>query len=673
MLLIRKLTRHVLGNLAKLALLLLIPSAASHGQAQPRPPTRPVPGQGVPASIGRDQFLARGNLNDLQLSPNGRQVAYLSRSGQEPALWILQTSGGPARIIRASDARRLYWSRDSRWLFLESRARVSVLNAASPTEPVAMINVGGDSGRAVFAPDPINDAALLFAETAPGEAGMHRLVRITADGVRTVLHEDRREILDFALNSAGEVAFMKFAAGDHNSIEQRRADGSLTPVMRCVRLETCVLLSVTRDGHLLMQADVQGNLQRLVRISSTGRAQTLQQDPRGVADISDIVFDRVLNDPVIVTFRSTGPRNVGLTREARRVLALAERSLGHANFTIAPATGTGAQWLVVDRGDRLQFPRYYLIDPRRARVREILADLSVSPIPAAALSVKRPISFRASDGRIIHGFISLPPGRPTATLPLVVAVHGGPWANIGPGYNPMTQFLTSRGYAVFEPNFRGSTGYGRAYMFAANGDFGNGRVQQDIIEGTRNLLRLGIGDPARVAITGVSFGGYSSLLGVTFEPDLFKTAIAISPPTDFGTTVRMGPGIPDPLQDGIPLSARLRFQALGDPEVAARLSAQSPAANAARLNRPIYILAGERDRLVPIAAIRTYVDGVRTSHRDVRLVIDPQGGHGPTTPMGQQAYLYLLELALHQHLAGPAPAPPSAELAEFLGAIADRR
>jgi dienelactone hydrolase len=459
---------------------------------------------------------------------------------------------------------------------------------------------------------------------------------------------------------------VKVAAGDRQLI-LRSERGALRQVAACNRLETCTLLAARRDGALLMQSDMGADLQRLVVLRPDGRLeQVAGGDSRG-ADLDRVVLDPATQQPLAVAYRTRGARNVGLDPTGRDVIRAVERRLGHASFQMVATTGPGAPWLVSERGDRLQFPRLHLVDPVSGRMREILARETRAPIAPSDLADKIKISFLASDGMRIHGFLTLPRGIPSASAPLVVNVHGGPWAAVGPGFNPITQLLANRGYAVFEPNFRGSTGYGRAYMFAPHGDFGNGRVQRDVVEGTRYLLAQGIGDPARVGIVGISFGGYSALLGTTFEPDLYKVAIAVSPPVDFGAVTRVGPGRPDPVSDGVALSAKLGFFELLKPGAAERLHAQSPAANVARLRRPVVILAGGRDRNVPVESIAAYASALKARPGDVTLLVDAEGGHGLTTPKLQQAFLYVVEHKLHEVLGGPEPAAPGEALAAFLG------
>src|SRR5690606_23563547 len=132
----------------------------------------------------------------------------------------------------------------------------------------------------------------------------------------------------------------------------------------------------------------------------------------------------------------------------------------------------------------------------------------------------------------LHGYVSFPKGKVLRETPLIALVHGGPIGRIDSSFDSFTQFLVNRGYIVFEPNFRASTGYGRAYVEAAADQIGDGLVQQDIVDGVQHLLAQGIGDRERVGIAGHSFGGSSVLAGLAFTPELFKAGFASAPAAD---------------------------------------------------------------------------------------------------------------------------------------------
>src|SRR5262249_25063321 len=151
-------------------------------------------------------------------------------------------------------------------------------------------------------------------------------------------------------------------------------------------------------------------------------------------------------------------------------------------------------------GSQLQQDRYWLYDPIKRAAERILDDEQGAQRSSPQYAIKHPISYKASDGMLIHGYLTLPRGTAPHKLPLVTVVHGGPWARVDNDFHWLPQWLANRGYAVFQPNFRASTGYGDKYMLSAHMDFGNGRVQRDISDGVQWLLAHGIGDKNRLAI-----------------------------------------------------------------------------------------------------------------------------------------------------------------------------
>ena len=333
-------------------------------------------------------------------------------------------------------------------------------------------------------------------------------------------------------------------------------------------------------------------------------------------------------------------------------------------------SGPAARWLVSERAATLRDPRLHLYDPRNGSLRRILDEPGIgtkSP-PEAALARKLAIAYTASDGMRVHGFVLLPPGVDVARAPLVTQVHGGPINHFRAGFDGTAQFLANRGYVVFQSNFRGSTGHGRDYVFAPKGDYGNGRVQQDIVEGVRWLLARGIGDAKRVGIVGHSFGGYSALLGLTFQPDLFKVGVAGAPPADLGWSMRwlVRSGSQGDLPDR---SLRHTLRALSldstDSATHARLHAQSPQANAAKMRRPLLIIAGGADRTVAIREVANYSATLKALGRPLTLLVEPGGGHSPVDPIPREAYLFAMETMLQRHLGGPAPEQPGQRSASF--------
>ncbi len=611
----------------------------------------------------RAAFLLRASVTAMTLSPDGQQVAWLQGNDNDRSVWLMPSVGGTARQLSGhTTATALMWTRDSRWLLLETPQQLFALAAAGQTGSGLAATLGGTSERRFVAVHPSLPAAALLLEhqrARGGTAESWRLLRADMHGRSVVLYTDRHKIAQFAFDATGRLAFIERVEGEALVVQRIDAQGHLHPALRCTDLHRCDLLPVTDpQGRLLLETDIDGSLLRLARLDDDGSLHTLASDPRDVADLGGLMLDPVSGQPLVAAYRYP----------QRRL----EIQAGH---------GAGAYWLAGENAGSLQEQRWHLYAPATGTIRDVpvakpydrVTGALAAWLPEAAMARKIPLTWRASDGMRLYGFLWLPPGRDPHTLPLVAMPHGGPWNHasadeFGAGYS---QFLVNRGYIVFEPNFRGSTGYGRDYMFAPHGDFGNGRVQQDIVEGVRYLLGQGIGDAERVGIAGASFGGYSTLLGVTFQPQLFKVGVAIVPPPDLAWDLRWVSRSHEAtasLSRYIPFKAWLRMLSLNldDPASLARLHTQSPLSNADKMQRPLLLFASGEDHRVAIRGVTAYAAKLKLLGGDVSLFVDDQAGHQNTAPLAASAYLYLLARMLHAYLGGAAPTPPDARLRKYL-------
>jgi dipeptidyl aminopeptidase/acylaminoacyl peptidase len=403
----------------------------------------------------------------------------------------------------------------------------------------------------------------------------------------------------------------------------------------------------------------------------------LLDDDSADGELDDIAADPVSASPLAARFAGTTVHYQGTDVSAQRHIDAIERRYPSRALLLQPGV---SRWLVTERGGALQGPRFHLYDPASGHFNEVLADPPRDArgdgqarwLPESAMARQLPFSWTASDGMRLHGFVRVPPGVDPGQVPLVAVIHGGPWANVaaeefGSGY---AQFLVNRGYAVFEPNFRGSTGFGRDYMLAAAGDFGNGRVQADIVEGVRAVLAEGVGDSARVGVVGASFGGYATLLALTWQPDLFRVGVALVPPPDFAwdlTWIARS-------REAEVLSRKLPFErwmSLMDMDIADKahmdsLHAQSPLVNAARMTRPLTIVAGGQDQRVALRGVLGYAATMKRLGKDVTLIVDPVAGHANESAVATEAVMYLLGDTLHRSLGGDAETPPDPPLRDYL-------
>ncbi|MVW70962.1 S9 family peptidase [Bordetella sp. 15P40C-2] len=242
-------------------------------------------------------------------------------------------------------------------------------------------------------------------------------------------------------------------------------------------------------------------------------------------------------------------------------------------------------------------------------------------IPEADMSPVQPVRYVSRDGLEINGYLTLPAGREPRNLPCIVNPHGGPWARDGWGYNPEVQFLANRGFAVLQMNFRGSTGYGRKFWEASFGQWGLA-MQDDITDGVRWLIEQGIADPARIGIYGGSYGGYATLAGITFTPDLYAAAVDYVGVSNLFTFMNTIPPYWKPLLDKM-------HDMVGHPERdRERLEATSPALHVDRIRTPLLIAQGAQDPRVNKAESDQVVQALRDRGVEVQYLVKENEGHG---------------------------------------------
>jgi len=278
--------------------------------------------------------------------------------------------------------------------------------------------------------------------------------------------------------------------------------------------------------------------------------------------------------------------------------------------------------------------------------RQGLSDWPLAPL--------RPVVPKSRDGLDLVSYLTLPTwedpdgnGRPAHPLPLVLWIHGGPWARDSWGYNPVHQWLANRGYAVLSVNYRGSTGFGKAFINAANREWGR-KMHEDVVDAVQWAVREGIADPARVAITGGSYGGYETLAGLTMTPELFACGVDLVGPSNLVTFLEHVP------EYWIPILPLLKDR-VGDQTTEAgraQLLEESPITYVDRIAKPLLIGQGANDPRVPQQESDQIVAAMREHHIPVTYALFSDEGHGFVRPENTTAFFALEEAFLAKHLGG---------------------
>jgi len=395
------------------------------------------------------------------------------------------------------------------------------------------------------------------------------------------------------------------------------------------------------DGaSLLAESSVGANTGRLVRIDlATGEQQVLAEDPE--ADVSDVRIHPDTREPQIVTFQKDRSEYLVLDPTVAGDLA-AIRALHPGDPVFTSADDADATWLVAFTNDSGPIP-YFAYD-RAGQTGRFLFE-NRPEVSRYQLASMEPFSFTARDGLTVHGYVTFPPDGGRAGLPTVLNVHGGPWARDNWGFNPEAQWLANRGYLCVQVNFRGSTGYGKAFINAGDREWG-GRMHDDLVDAVGFITGQGWADPKRVAIYGGSYGGYAALVGASFTPDLFCCAVDIVGPSNLKTLIETIPPY------WAPLIAQYHRR-VGDPATDADfLWSRSPLSRVHDIKIPLLIAQGANDPRVKQAESEQIVAALTEAGIEHEYLLFPDEGHGFAKPENRLRFYAAAEKFLARHLGG---------------------
>lgn len=404
-------------------------------------------------------------------------------------------------------------------------------------------------------------------------------------------------------------------------------------------------IGFSRDGKSIFLLDNKGrDKAALVQLAlDTGRVTELAADPRADLTRQTLVHpDRRTVQAIATDYLR--PRWKVLDPLVKPDFTRLRQLAGGLSFRVLNRTSDDRLWVVEVSGD-IRRSRYYLYS-RKTRLAEFL--FAVRPeLDRYQLARMTTQVIRARDGLRLVCYLTLPPGRRARRLPLVLLVHGGPWSRDHWRYHPWVQWLANRGYAVLQVNYRGSAGFGKAFLNAGNREWGR-RMQHDLTDAVDWAVRRGIADPRRVAIMGGSYGGYAALAGVTFTPKRYAAAVDLVGPSNLETLLRAIPPYWKPLQ------AIFRVR-VGDLRRDAQLlRSRSPLFSAHRIRAPLLIFQGRNDPRVKLRESDQIVAAIRQRGGRVGYIVYPDEGHGIRRPENRLDFAGRTEAFLRRHLGGRA-------------------
>ncbi len=659
------------------ALLLLGSSAAVAESVSPLPYL-----DELPPLIDRDVFFGDPEVSGAQLSPDGEWVTFMRPFEGVRNIWIMPFGEDfdNARPLTRDDrpVPGYFWSQDSRFvLYVQDRDGDEDFHvwAVDPegevdeetgTPPARnLTDLEGVRANIIAVPESTPDRMLVGLNDR--DPALHDVYAVTiSTGERELLIENDQNIAAWTADLEGNVRLAGRQTSDGGTEGLLVEDGELgEAIFTCTWEETCSAMGFQPDGETVWLMSNHGDENDLIGLYTfninTRELNLVERDPEGEVDFGGAVFSPATRELLATVYVGDRTRIYPKTDEFAARLEFLRENLPEGEIGISSQTRDERLALVSLSRD-VDPASVYLVDMENESV-ELL--YRVRPeIDSEQMAEMRPIRYTARDGLEIPGYLTVPNGVEPENLAVVALIHGGPWARDTWGFRSQVQFLANRGYAVFQPNFRASTGFGQEFLNAGNLEWGDA-MQDDITDGIQYLIEEGIADPERVCIMGGSYGGYATLAGMVFTPELYACGVNIVGVSNIITLLNSIPAYWGPIRQMLTLR-------VGDPddeEQRAQLERQSPINHVENIQRPLLIVHGANDPRVRQSEADQIVVAMREAGLPVEYILAPDEGHGFSQRVNRIAMFARTEQFLAEHLGGRYQPDMPEEISERLAAI----
>jgi dipeptidyl aminopeptidase/acylaminoacyl peptidase len=652
-----KLDRPLLGQLgcAALAATLMMPATPALAQTS---------AAGLPPLIDRELYFGNPEIAGAQLSPDGKYIAFLKPWNDTRNVWVKKTEEpyAAARLITAEKKRPIpnfFWTRDSRnILFVQDKDGDENFNIYA-VDPAASPAAGQDAPKARNLTDlkavrafiyavPKSDPDTIYVGLNDRDAAWHDLYQLKiSTGERKLMRKNTERIAGWVFDLAGQLR-LATRITDTGDTEILRVDPSgFTQVYSCTVFENCGPSRFHKDGKRVYLRTNKGDadLVRLVLFDpETSQEELVESDPLKRVDLGGTVFSEATEELIATTYEDERIRFYFRDKAFEADHKFIQRKYPGMDVFAGSMTADDNLLFITAASDKEPGERFIF----NRKTRQIIPQYKTRErIPRQHMASMKAIRYLSSDGLEIPAFLTLPKGVAAKNLPLIVLPHGGPWARDSWGFSGIPQFLANRGYAVLQPNFRGSTGYGKKFLNAGNKQWGD-KMQDDITWGVKHLVAQGVADPKRVGIMGGSYGGYATLAGVAFTPDLYAAAVSIVGPSNLITLLETIP----PYWESGRITFHERMGSPKTPEGRKQLERQSPLNSADKIRTPLLVAQGANDPRVKKAESEQIVVALRDRGFPVEYLLAPDEGHGFARPVNNMGLFAAAEAFFSKHIGG---------------------
>ncbi len=637
---------------------------------------------GLPPLINREVFFDNPEITGAQISPDSRFIAFLKPWKGTRNIWVKAT-GEPfsaARLLTTESTRPIpsfFWTRDARFIVYSKDtagdenfnifAVDPTMTAASGAEAPSSRDLTRLKGvRVEIVALPKSDPDALFIGVNDRDKSWNDLYKLKiSTGERTLVRQNTEKIGTWTVDDRGRLR-LAIRVANNGDQEILRVDAAgFTKVATCTVFEICNPIRFQADGKRVWMETNHGENVDLLSLGlfdpETGKTEIVEADPLKHVDLeTELISDRT-GGLLMTAYDDDRTRRYFKDRALGADYQWLEKKLPGMDVRLGSHTLDEQVWLVIASADT-EPGITYLFDRRG---RKLVEQFRIrEKLPRESLAPMKPVRYISSDGLEVPAYLTLPKGMAAKNLPTLVFPHGGPWARDVWGYNSGAQFWANRGYAVLMPNFRGSVGWGKKYENAGNGEWGR-KMQDDLTWGVKYLVAQGIADPRRIGIVGGSYGGYATLAGVTFTPDVYRAAVDIVGPSNLKTLLEAIP----PYWEAGRRELYARMADPDTPEGQAWFAEHSPLTRAGDIKTPLLVVQGANDPRVNRREAEQIVVALRDRGLPVEYILAPDEGHGFARPVNNMAMYMAAERFFAKYLDGRYQDGGTAEVVQRLKEI----
>jgi dipeptidyl aminopeptidase/acylaminoacyl peptidase len=616
-----------------------------------------------PPIIDRELFFGDPEISAAQISPNGQYISFVKPFKNVRNIWVKARSEAfeKARPLTADTTRPVtayFWSRDSKSiLYVQDKGgdenyRIYAVDPSAAGDPVPAARdlTPLKNVRAYIYDVPKKTPSEIIIGLNDRKPELHDVYRLNIlTGERKLIRQNNENVAGWVTDLEGVVRLGIRMTNDGGT-EVLKIDGdTLNSIYAVNSEESCGPVRFVPDGKKFYLETNKGAERDKTELQlfdiETGKTTLVEKDPKNEVDFGEAIFSDITNEILATLYVGDRVRIYPRQKQFGRDYAKMKKLLPDGEVSITGMTEDENVWMVVVSSDVDPGSRY-LYDRKSNKVE--LLYRSRPNLPSKDLVGLKPVRYNARDGMVIPAYLAVPKGVAAKNLPTVMVIHGGPWGRVTWGYNPELQYLANRGYAACTMNFRGSAGYGKKFLNAGNKQWGTGFMQHDISDGVKYLVQQGIADPKRVGIYGGSYGGYATLAGVAFTPDLYAAGISYVGPSNIITLLKSIP----PYWAPIKKMFTVRVGDMEKPEELKMLEAQSPLNSATRIKAPLLVIQGANDPRVKKRESDQIVVALRDLGRQVEYMVAPDEGHGFAGRENRLAVYAAMEKFFAKHLGG---------------------